>query len=113
MRKISRYNKTNLSKTYALDLSVNGSMSLVINHKEGVVKKDSCLIPYSIEGVSNHLSEIKKIDFYSVFRKKISMNSVGVNEKTISDIGKDKGAYLKPEFPADLPPGIKELYRLQ
>lgn len=111
--------KNNFSVVASLDIGYTGMPvnvgGMTVSHYADSWKQTNASLPFTFEGVEEFIPYVKDVDFCMVIRKKVDLNAVGVNEKTITEIGQDvgKGNYVNnvPYPILDLPPGFTELYR--
>ena len=115
--KIHKILKDDLSYDSGINISSAGmdrSTGMTISHFACSMKSTQATIPYEIESTEKRIPYIPPLEFSMVIRKKVDLTAIGVNEKIITDIGKDVGQYdyvdKVPNAPKDLPPGFKELY---
>ena len=94
---------------------MTNTTGMVISHYAHSWKSTSATIPFSIEGVNNHVPHIDDVDFCVVIRKKVNLTATGPNSKVRKDVGEDKGKYKyveeSPTPPLDLPPGFTEVFK--
>lgn len=113
--KIHKINKDDLELIESVTSDLTDSNGMIISHYADSVKGTSATLNFEFEGVEHYLPVINSIDFCNVVRKKVDMDAIGPNQKTIKDIGKDVGKYgykdSVPSQPPDLPPGFQELYK--
>jgi len=112
---IHNISKIDLQPLASLDMEMSNSAGITISHLASVVKSSEVTLPYLIEGVDTHISEIKDVEFCIVAREKVDFTATGVNENIKKNIGGDIGEYNHtdnvPPAPCDLPPGFTEVYR--
>jgi len=117
--KIHKVNKSDLSYISNVDVEKASNFAdttgMTISHYADYTKPSSASIPYSIEVVKESVPFIEEVEFCVVMRKKVDLTAIGVNEKTITNVGNDVGANeypnKVPHKPSDFPPGFVELYK--
>ena len=113
--KIRKLLKSTLALLDDIDVDMEISNGMTIDHYANSVKAASATIPFTIEGKNKHVPQIEKEKWQIVVRKKVDLTATGVNEGEIKGIGKDVGKYKYtdpvPTPPLDLPPGFEEIYR--
>ena len=116
--KIHKILKSDLSVTNTINATNAGlskTMGMTISHFASSVKSTEATIPFTIEGVDEHIPYIDEVEFCVVIRKKVDLKATGANSIEQKDIGKDVGKYgykdNVPQKSYDLPPGFQELYK--
>ena len=115
--KIHQISKEDLSQVNSIDILQAGmanTSGMIISHFASAVKSTEATIPFELESVKEHVSNID-VDFCLVIRKKINLTATGSTGKIREDIEEDIGEYdytnNVPSRPLDLPPQFVELYK--
>jgi len=116
--KIHKIFKADLVYDTSINISLTGisnTSGMTISHYADSDKGAMASIPYSIEVVREGVPVIGDVDFGVAIRKPVDLTAIGVNTKTIQDVGNDIGKYdyldSVPHRPSSLPPGFQELYK--
>ena len=103
------------SHVASIVVTLNNTTSMSISHFASSTKATEATIDFTFEGTAKHVPYIEDEEFCIVVRKKVNMTAMGPNERAITDVGEDVGAYKYidsvPTRLSELPPGFKELYK--
>lgn len=115
---IHKIYKADLAYNTSIDITLTGmanSTGMAISHFADCDKSAMASIPYSIEVVREAVPVISEVEFGVAVRKPVDLTAIGVNTKTIQDVGNDVGKYEDknsvPHRPSSPPPGFQELYK--
>ena len=108
--------KSDLTDNAKIDVyGLTNTTGMVISHYAHSWKSTLAAIPFTIEGVDNHVPHIEDVDFCVVIRKKVNLSATGPNYNVRKDVGEDQGKYKyaedSPAPPSDLPPGFTEVFK--